>query len=202
MKADSIKAHLKPYSIYKKRKTTVNHAFASALAPCSDYDASLVGDALKTLGQDPNGELLCVYCGALAQTWDHLTGLVKDSQLHGYGHQIGNLVPGCRDCNSRKGNMDWRLFVAASVTEPRRSSLTRSLELYQAQFATPVDMATARSQESAAWARYDEIRHEIHSLMQEADTLAATLRRCVRGDEQLFLSRRPRRAAWESTTPR
>lgn len=107
----SIRNHLKPYSIFQKRRTTINHAFASALAPYDIYDEQIIDKALKVLGQDPNGYLYCVYCGSKAQTWDHLVGLVKDAQLRGYGHQIGNLVPCCRDCNSKKGSKDWRQFI-------------------------------------------------------------------------------------------
>lgn len=37
MKKDSIRSHLKNYSIFKKRHTTINHAFASALSVPDDY---------------------------------------------------------------------------------------------------------------------------------------------------------------------
>jgi hypothetical protein len=61
MKIDSIKAHLQPYSIMKKRQTTINHAFASAIAPSDAYDAKTVKEAVAMLGQDPEKDLLCVY---------------------------------------------------------------------------------------------------------------------------------------------
>ena len=80
----------------------MNHAFASALAPCSDYDEEVLSAALRFLGQDPNGDLTCVYCSQPATTWDHLVGLVEKAELRGFGHQIGNLVPSCQPCNSSK----------------------------------------------------------------------------------------------------
>lgn len=44
MRKESIKTHLKEYSIYNKRKTTINHAFASALSVPDDYDEKLIDD--------------------------------------------------------------------------------------------------------------------------------------------------------------
>ena len=99
MKPSGIKRHLRPYSMVQRRKTTINHAFASALAPCDEYDENRVAEAMALLGQTDLDDLRCVYCDSAAETWDHLVGLVKDSKLNGYGHQIGNLVPCCRDCN-------------------------------------------------------------------------------------------------------
>ena len=106
MKLAGIKKHLRSYSIVQRRKTTVNHAFASALAPCDDYDEKRVAEAMALLSQTDLNDLRCVYCYSEAETWDHLVGLVKDSELNGYGHQIGNLVPCCGGCNSSKGNKD------------------------------------------------------------------------------------------------
>src|SRR5262249_13804437 len=37
VKLADIKPHLRPYSIVQRRRTTINHAFASALAPCDEY---------------------------------------------------------------------------------------------------------------------------------------------------------------------
>ena len=111
MTPKSIGSHLAPYSIFFKRKTTVAHAFASALAPSDEFDKEKVETALDALGQKNLRQLTCVYCEKLAQTWDHLENLVKDGQLNGYGHQIGNLVPCCRDCNSAKGGKPFREYV-------------------------------------------------------------------------------------------
>lgn len=184
MRVGTVRTHLRPYSIYQKRKTTINHAFASALAPSSDYDWSILSDALAILGQSADKDLTCVYCTRPAETWDHLTGLVKNSLLHGYGHQIGNLVPSCRDCNSRKGNKAWRSFVEQEIAEPLRSPVLGRLEAYQVRFAVEVDLAEARTRATATWQRYDAIRAEIHDLMLEADRLAIILRHCVKEPRQ------------------
>src|SRR5262249_39203531 len=99
VKLADIRPHLRPYSIVQRRKTTINHAFASPLAPCDEYDEERLARAMAALGQDDLDALRCVYYGAGGETWDHLVGLVKNSEPNGYEHQVGNLVPCCRACN-------------------------------------------------------------------------------------------------------
>jgi len=73
MKKEDIKHHLHTYSVYGKRRTTINHAFASVIiAPSDDYDETKISEALKFLGQNPNKDLKCVFCNDEAETWDHL----------------------------------------------------------------------------------------------------------------------------------
>jgi len=108
MKKESIKTHFRRYRIYSKRSTTINHAFASAVAPSDKYSAARIDEILCQLDCVREGKIICVYCGVReAQTWDHLYPLVKASRPTGHGHTYGNLVPSCKDCNSTKGNRDW-----------------------------------------------------------------------------------------------
>ena len=108
MQKISIKSHLQKYSIYQKRSTTINHAFASAMAPVDLYSEELIDKILKELECLVEGKIICVYCGKKeAETWDHLYALVKGSEPSGYGHRYGNLIPACKECNSKKGNRDW-----------------------------------------------------------------------------------------------
>lgn len=145
MKLSGIKRHLRSYLIVQRRKTTVNHAFASALAPCDDYDEKRVTEAMAILGQTDVNDLRCVYCDSLAETWDHLVGLVKDSELNGYGHQIGNRVPCCGGCNSSKGNKDWRVFLRSRITDPvELKRVEQALETYLLKYATEVDGLAAQ----------------------------------------------------------
>ena len=111
MKKKDIKRHLKNYSIFSNRSSTINHAFASALSIADDYDEEKIDIALKLLGQDPNADLLCAYCDRSAQTWDHIKAVVSKSSFSGHGHQINNLIPCCKDCNSAKGNKEWIVFL-------------------------------------------------------------------------------------------
>jgi len=177
VKPSGIKRHLRPYSMVQRRKTTINHAFASALAPCDEYDENRVAEAMALLGQTDLDDLRCVYCDSAAETWDHLVGLVKDSKLNGYGHQIGNLVPCCRDCNSSKGNKDWREFLRSRIenlAEFRR--IEQAIETYLLKYATEVNLGRAQNKYPEEWHRYNEIKSQIIELMAEADGLAAQLR--------------------------
>jgi hypothetical protein len=81
MKVEEIKTFLRPYSIYNQRSTTINHAFASAIAPVDSYNGKKFHDAMKLLGQNPS-DLMCAYCEKnIAETWDHANALVKNGAL-------------------------------------------------------------------------------------------------------------------------
>jgi len=180
MKKEKIKSHLAIYSISRKRKTTVNHAFASAIAPVDLYDPVRLAEALRLLGQDPNGELTCVYCGTPAQTWDHLIGLVKQAELRGYGHQLGNLVPCCGTCNSQKGAKDWVTHLQGVVPEQTAFESRRAqIAAYLDRYAIPVNLERAAKELPQRWKRYCEIKQQILQLMVEADTVADELRNVV-----------------------
>lgn len=180
MRLTDIKRHLRAYSIVQRRKTTINHAFASALAPCDVYDEHRLNDAMKMLKQTDPSSLRCVYCESVAETWDHLVGLVKNAELRGYGHQIGNLVPCCRNCNASKGSRPWLDFVRTQVKDPaRRERLESTLAAYVHEFATEIDISQAAIREPEAWQRYAEVKQEILELMVKADDLASRLRPLV-----------------------
>jgi hypothetical protein len=80
VKRRDIARYLKPYSIHQARRTTIANAFASALAPSDKYDDALVLDALSFLGQNPESDLACVYCGKKAETWDHIYSLALTNE--------------------------------------------------------------------------------------------------------------------------
>jgi len=176
-----LKRHLVPYRIYARRKTTINHAFAAAVAPCDEFIEETVRDALRLLGQDPESELKCVYCDSRAETWDHVFATVKDSVFSGAGHRLGNLLPCCKACNSMKGNRSWRDYIisqepASAAREYRIERLQSYLERFFLK-----DKAPSASPE---YSRFIEIRDEILRLMQEADDLATAIRERTRKAEQ------------------
>ena len=176
MNLKSIRSHLKPYSISAKRRTTVAHAFASALAPCDKYDETRIADALTALGQSDLEHLTCVYCGHAAETWDHLENLVKAGQLNGRGHQIGNLVPSCRNCNSEKGGKSFLKFVSEnpSLSDAAKTDLILRLEQHLA-LAKPV-ASSNNSETQEVLRRFFAVRDQILELMREADEYAAEVR--------------------------
>ncbi len=179
MTPKTIRSHLAPYSIFSKRKTTIAHAFASALAPSDEYDEAKIEAALGALGQQNLKQLSCVYCERPAQTWDHLENLVKNGKLNlnGYGHQVGNLVPCCRDCNSQKGGKPFRDFINANanLTESEKSNLIYKLETHLA-LAKPIGHSNLNSEDQETLTRFSTLQAQIFRLMEEADQCAQMLR--------------------------
>jgi hypothetical protein len=171
MHYSSIKSHLKPYVIVARRKTTINHAFAAAIAPSDEYSDSRVREAILALGQDPDQALYCAYCGAPAQTWDHVFATVKDSHFSGYGHRLGNLLPCCKPCNSAKGNKDWRIYLA-SLNLPNNEEQVVLISAYLTKYAT-VD---AMPQKSPDYKRLLQIKEQVMVLLAEADQIAKVIR--------------------------
>lgn len=185
MKRQSINEHLQPYSILGRRKTTINHAFASALAlydDASDVDA-LVSQAIKDLGQDPESDLICFYCDTRpAETWDHIFGLVKDGQYAGFGHTLGNLVPCCKLCNSKKQNKNWQEFLKSTLTdEDRYLAKVAQMEMYLKRYLPP-QFGSEQIKElcPAEFEELEMLRKNIFSLMKRADEVAETIRLKVR----------------------
>ena len=169
----TVRNHIKPYVIVSRRRTTINHAFAAAVAPSDDYDDHRVREAISILGQDPDRDLLCAYCGAPAQTWDHVFATVKDSRFSGHGHRLGNLLPCCKACNSAKGNKDWRRFLAelglpASVHQATEGRISAYLATFSLQDSVP--------ENSPEYERLQQIRVEVLELLAEADQLAKLIR--------------------------
>lgn len=176
MTPKSIKSHLKPYSIEKKRRTTIAHAFASALAPSDTYDKKEIEEALERLGQTNLKKLACVYCGKSAQTWDHLTNLVKAGEFNGYGHQIGNLVPCCRDCNSSKGSLAFEKYVdGLALKAEEKDDLKDRLRDHQ-KLAKEVDSAKATAEEIKLLKEFRAIQDKVLKLLEEGDKCAQKIR--------------------------
>ena len=180
MKIESIKKHLSPYSIYQKRHTTIAHAFASALAPVDGYDEATLLKALKAFGQEDKDDIRCVYCEKPAQTWDHLVCLVKKGELNGYGHQIGNLVPSCKDCNSSKGAKDFRVFVAGldSLSDGQKNRLLARLENHQ-MLAKPFKECDSPGDIRNKLDQLKVLKAQIFDLMKQADAIASEIKAIV-----------------------
>lgn len=172
MHFSEIKKHLRPYSIFQKRRTTVNHAFAAAIAPGDDYNEQKLRQIIKSLGQDPDQDLLCVYCGGRAQTWDHVLPTVSKSEFSGAGHRISNLVPCCKPCNSSKGSRNWELFLR--TISKSDDELARRRESIRSHLSTmPNDKVPL---DDSKYCELRRIRDEVLSLLKKADILAQEIR--------------------------
>jgi len=180
MKKEDIKRHLHTYSVYGKRRTTINHAFASAIAPSDNYDEVKIGEALKFLGQNPNENLKCVFCNDEAETWDHLVGLVKNGELRGFGHQIGNLVPCCKNCNSKKGSKEFDKFINQyDKIFFDKNELIELLSQYQMKFAKEINLDLLGKKTPDEYKKFLQLKQEIFDLMEQADILAEKLRKNI-----------------------
>ncbi len=182
MKLSSIKTHLKDYSIYQKRWTTVNHAFAAALSAADVYDEQRVSNAIRLLGQNPDSDLLCVYCGKSAETWDHISSTVDNGGFSGIGHQVGNLLPCCKTCNSKKGSKPWRVYLNSSYLGHDEATIARK----ETQISRYLDQNIVNTKPiieeacAAELATLKELKERIYALMKEADVVSATVRAKVR----------------------
>lgn len=180
MKKEDIKRHLTTYSVYNKRRTTINHAFASAIAPSDDFNEEKMNEALIFLGQNPNEDLKCVFCNDEAETWDHLVGLVKNGELRGYGHQVGNLVPCCKKCNSKKGSKGFDRFIDEyDKIYFDKNELTELLSQYQTKFAKKINLDLLKEKTPDDYKDFLKVKQEIFTLMQKADVLAEKLRKNI-----------------------
>ncbi|WP_312794462.1 hypothetical protein [Tianweitania sp.] len=178
MHKESIKKYLKPSTILSRR-STINNAFISALAPFDTYSEEEVRSAILDLGQDPDGELSCIYCPALAATWDHLFNRVVGGKFSGHGHRIRNLVPCCRTCNERKGGKSWRVFLEERAHQDLEARIATIDHFVSRATASIVDHAKLEGLALEELSRFEAIRAEVFQLMKEADLLAVAIRNKV-----------------------
>jgi hypothetical protein len=173
MRFTDIRRYLKPYSILANRTTTINHAFAASIAPSDAFDTATVRAAVIALGQDPDADLRCVYCGDEAETWDHVHATVKDKAFSGHGHRLGNLLPCCKRCNSKKGNRDWRTFLGGTgLPEAQRAESERRIDGY----LTAYGVRDVVPEHLSEYQELQELRRQVLELFARADRLAGIVR--------------------------
>lgn len=93
----------------KSRTSTINNAFAIGITPYLRPDDDLLKAYYDELKIEP---CQCGYCMRLGEgkTVDHINPLVISGKPSGYITDINNLIPCCKDCNSKKGGKyfgDW-----------------------------------------------------------------------------------------------
>jgi hypothetical protein len=156
------------------RGSTINHAFASALATADVYDEETLVSALAKLGQSATDPLRCVYCTAPATSIDHLHGLVQDSSYTGHGHVIGNLVPCCSACNQSKGKTSWRDWAKSKGTP---SDQIQRIADYESLAPPAVSQEDLKLLYPDLMAAYDRLRLLTRDMLKAADHLAKEIRR-------------------------
>ncbi|MBN8730231.1 MAG: hypothetical protein J0L64_06790 [Acidobacteria bacterium] len=151
----------------------MNHAFASAIAPCDEFEDQRVREAIRLLELDPDAELTCAYCGNSAETWDHIFATVRKSQFSGYGHRLGNLLPCCKPCNSRKGNKSWEVYLETlPLPEAARERRSECIRRFLAKYSV-LDPINPNDPDLG---ELEGLRTEILRLMARADTIATRIR--------------------------
>lgn len=182
MRAQGIKKYLRVSKIMG-RKSTFSNAFASALAPFDEYSDEVVAEEIMDLGQDPQADLECVYCGAAAATWDHVFNRVLEGEFSGHGHRIRNLVPSCRTCNERKGKKHWRDFLEQLAPDSKEERIERMEQFLKCNDALPTTMEKMQNSAASELGRFLEVRAEVFQLLEEADELAEKIRSKVVGKD-------------------
>lgn len=175
MKRQTIRKHLKAPKIISRRSTW-DSAFVSALVGFDPYDDEAVCEALRDLGQNPNGDLTCVYCGEPAATWDHLFGRVRGRKPTGYGHHIRNLVPCCRTCNEKKQGKPWEDWLNIKARGRDRAKRAKQIKSFLAKAQNT--LRTERHLKKIApeeFEKFQQVRTRIFELVVKADKLAAAI---------------------------
>jgi hypothetical protein len=175
MTTTDIKRYLQTYSIIKNRKTTINNAFASALSVADNFVIEDVNEAIKLLGQNPKKDLKCVYCENSASTWDHIRSIVDGGVFSGYGHQLNNLIPCCKECNSAKGNKDWEIFIRSKNPKnlKRKISLIKShINKDSIDFKKKINSKLIKDD----YLKYIQIKDKVIKLLEKADEQAEIIR--------------------------
>ena len=176
------KKKMQPTSVTRERKTSIHNAFASAIALVGKYNEEAINEALVRLGQgDTSQKLICVYCGNLATTADHLTGLVADTRYSGHGQVIGNLVPCCSPCNSSKGNKSWRVWCRSPKFLENRPIFSEEqvarLEDYESLAPPAIGHAELMVRHPDLMTKYDALKKSCLDAMAEADGIAEEIQR-------------------------
>lgn len=178
MKKNDIKRHLKDYSIYSNRSSTINHAFASALSIADEYDINKINLAIELLGQDPENDLNCAYCDKLAETWDHIKAIVSKQEFSGHGHQINNLIPCCKNCNSAKGNKDWLTFLKFKKFDTTERIIR--IENYINNNYLDAKNLLKTDEFNEDLRKFNDLKKDVLTLLQRGDEQAAIIRTKLR----------------------
>lgn len=169
-------------STLKARISTINNSFAMSITPfIKTTDQAKIDQHyadLKVLKDR------CAYCLRPAKSVDHLFPLVQNGEPSGYISDIDNLVPCCKDCNSKKGN---QLFKDWYDKEETKEYLRHECDLTDDQIAERrkiiVDFIEQHSKHydlksyltDAEWDKFLNLKEKINEELKEADAYCRQL---------------------------
>lgn len=100
--------------------------------------------------------------------------------FRGFGHQIGNLVPCCKKCNSKKGSKEFDKFINQHDNIYfDKNELIELLSKYQMKFAKEIDLDLLKEKTPDEYKAFLKVKQEIFDLMEQADILADKLRKNI-----------------------
>ena len=163
MNSASIQKYLRPYGkIRSLRGSVIRSTFKRVTAAFDKYDEMEVDKAMQELGLNPL-DLKCVYCGETATCWDHLIPAAT-----GGTHQVRNLAPACKPCNTRKGHKTLSYCFEALEDSPDKTARKERLETFAASYNPGDSLLDLKDHR-----KMDEILDRIHQAMIEADEIVA-----------------------------
>lgn len=181
MRSTSIRKHLRKHKVIS-RWTTFNNALQTALAIPEVFEVAKISEAMKVLGQKADSDLVCVYCGASAATWDHLYNNVVEGKFSGYGNRIFNLVPACRTCNEKKGAKHWRKFLEHQNPADLKARIAVLKKFEARSNRERVGWTEIRAKCPDLATQYEQLQVELRALLKRADEIAEGIRGCVAGN--------------------
>ena len=112
----------KPFSQYLGNgRGAFRKAFLSLLL--QKYSENNALDLAKTELGDK-----CVYCGISSPNISLQPDFLWPQDIGGV-HVVGNIVPACPTCNSKRGNQDWKEFMKGKYIKRSGKSLVAQIEL-------------------------------------------------------------------------
>lgn len=119
------------------RTSSITNAFYNGILPVIKHSEKEESDLKELLNYNESKGWQCIYCGNVANTFDHLNSLINDKKPTGYFSEPGNLVPSCNSCNSSKGKKHWKEFMDTALMSYKNNT-PRRLKIHHSQYAKGV----------------------------------------------------------------
>ena len=158
------------------RTSTINNSFAMSIIP---YKKETDQAKLKAYYEELEiEEGQCAYCmrKGEAKTGDHLHPLTKDKLPSGYLTDINNIIPCCKDCNSKKGGKEFEDWYLSEKNKERLRKLGLSDSQIQERYGIimkyisnhspePLDLKSIVGEED--WNKFLRKKDELEKLLKE-----------------------------------
>ncbi|MCL2756077.1 MAG: HNH endonuclease [Firmicutes bacterium] len=176
----------------KGRTSSITNAFVLGVIPFIKPTEQEIKQILDILGMTPEN-IFCAYCGKHYALWDHFRPVVRDKKPTGYISEIWNLIPCCNECNSSKGNKDWRAWINGTALKSPRMKNTMGLEnrieklnIYEQHTNDRVSwLDFSKIVDSIKWQEYWDNHEELLAEMRQSQLLSND----IKNDIALYIKR-------------